>query len=342
MDGISPFGSPSDSVAHRSPAVSRCKRKSISPMGLRKSLSFDGAEGRAISPDTFSLPSRFSFPALRTISGVELSLPFQGRKKVSFSPLIEKILQIHDNLQISREDRVFTLKAVFRGAGDYFQVYRIESIYPFIEGIPNERLLIKIVKEDLFTDPRRGPSARANFEKRWISNILSQYDRCQDAHLPIASMYNRETAATDGYFVMEKVIPLEGSVQARLWTKDHISSEAVNILSQIKVFFDYALQDSSYLPLDVKISNLGIREDGVIVLYDFREEEVDKEFPVEIPFGLFARNALKGFAQGNLEVFAFLCDGIKGTSLYNTLMEDNGYRDRGADLWSWERSAAKD
>ena len=80
-----------------------------------------------------------------------------------------------------------------------------------------------------------------------------------------------------------------------------------------------ACQNTTTLPLDLKLRNLGVREDGTVVLFDFYEGE-DEDCTA---FKYIAKSCLESFSKGKREIFDFLCEGIKETDVY-THLEQSG------------------
>ncbi|MEI8365030.1 MAG: hypothetical protein WCF65_01310 [Parachlamydiaceae bacterium] len=274
-----------------------------------------------------------------------LNLPHRGAaadhmqcsamNKTASQLLLEKNYQSQADSTISREGHDFPIQLVPGAKGAFYQVYTLKpNEYQLVPGVPNEKIIVKMPKEELCDPARntmRAKEARRDFET-WLTNAKKQYDEIKGT-LRVVNIHSN--ILEDGFFIEEKITPLNGSNYCSLWNREFVSKEAAPVLAQIKPFFDYALKDQSYLALDLRFDNFGVSENGDVVLVDFREIELDKEFPVDIPYRTVAGDNLKGCAQSNLEVVAYFCTSIKGTELYNYLMGGNSFKDHEGP-WSWE------
>ena len=255
------------------------------------------------------------------------------------SPL-EKIHHIHENQIISRQENTFQICSIDDAQGTYYQLYGfMPDLNEFIPGRPNESILIKMLLRNLCRPDNqslRAKEARVHFLKKWLPNACRQYKMLRDnTKLPVVTVYNIETAVSDGYFVVEKVTPLKNRGLFEFWDSEKVSEKGKEMIDQIKPYFDHALREETDFPLDITAENFGFREDGTIVLLDFsREEPISDETFYRPAFSIDAKRALRNF--GNPEIFAYLCSSIAGKPLHTHLMESNPYKDTPNGPWSWE------
>lgn len=242
-----------------------------------------------------------------------------SRQEKPLSSFLRKIVVAYEGGRIvGPAGRFFPIKHL--GQGHYSNVYLlqvVEGLPLLVPGVPNNEVVVKMFRYDLFTTKnKRQDSALSGIEKKWIPNVLKQYERFETEGVPVTRIYNKASVWEDGYLVMERVTPLDTLF---LWGASGLPEEerALSILTQARALFDYSFRDRSNHPPDLKLDNVGIREDGTVVLLDLREEE---EISSDA-FSLIARKSLNSFAKGNKEVFKFLCESIKGTELYTRLTE---------------------
>ncbi|MEI8365027.1 MAG: hypothetical protein WCF65_01295 [Parachlamydiaceae bacterium] len=251
--------------------------------------------------------------------------------------LLKKNYTMQVNQKIVRESLDFPIKLVEGAQGDFHQVYMLEkNENQLVSGVLNEKIIVKMPRNELCNPDaytRAAERARQEF-KTWLKNADDQYKKIK-SQLSVVTIYN--DIQKDGFFIEEKITPLKDSNYISLWNREYVSSDAATVLSKVKSFFDYALKDTSYLPLDLSLNNFGVADNGDVVLVDFREIEMDRDFfdDDRIPYDLVAGDNLKSCAQFNPEVVAYFCDSIRGTKLYEQLMVGNTFKDHQGS-WGWE------
>ncbi len=248
-----------------------------------------------------------------------------------------------------REDGSFPIVECEGKKGKHSQLYAIAGDRPLRQGIRNKDSYVKIFREKVLL--LNGDVV----ETRFLRNSLTQYDAVKQAGLPSIQIYNRDTARVDAYLHVEKVVPLIKKVRIEdalgrkdlyrcsfFDTPDHktppslnpfpwvkgrqitdLPASAKSLLKQLRIFFNYAFNDPSIVPLDLLVSNFGYRKLAdqtlQLVLLDFMEhEEEDGD-----NFKMQARKYLVNWARGNEEVYRYLCEGLIGVddSCYGMLNE---------------------
>jgi hypothetical protein len=145
--------------------------------------------------------------------------------------------------------------AIFSKQGSYMNVYTIQAVNPVITTSSNDQLLLKVYNQKRSSESEK----RLN---SYMEHSIQNYRDAQELGLPVATIYNIETALTDHFFLQEKI---PGVVDLR--NKDHVE--------QVRKFFIAALKNN--LSLDVLPSNLMVKTEGTVVLIDFVEESENEE-----------------------------------------------------------------
>lgn len=139
------------------------------------------------------------------------------------------------------------------GAGSFSTVYILrEHPNQICPGVDNSEIVIKV-----YHGIKMGfDSRRLN---KYLDSALTNYKQVIDLQLPVATIYNAETARSDRAIIQEKV---DADID--------ISNPAH--MSQVKKFLDTSLE--SGILMDLQPANLKVRN-GVVVLIDFLEELKD-------------------------------------------------------------------
>ena len=250
----------------------------------------DASERSPFAPISNFSPGAFS---RTTTSQLPPPTPVKPKKNIS-SPFVLTALEINTNLKFERDGQVYRLNLAAGLKGDHCQLYHVESERELVPGVPNDRIYVKLFHRHVLQG--KGNAVEAGY----LRTLLAQYDRLQ-GNIPTTIIYNRAKAHLDGYLAVEKVRPLQLP-----WGIDtpiaDLSDENRLLLEKIKTFFDFAFNDPSNTPLDLKADNLGLREDGTLVLLDFMEHSEDDDYA----FHLIAQKCLDSFALDNREIFNYL------------------------------------
>jgi hypothetical protein len=250
-------------------------------------------------------PSRVKYSTPPRLVGSSTRLPpptpFQINPfRIISSPFVRTAMAILDARRIEKDGKSFVIAPVEGLMGQHAQIYAVIATDPLSE-VPNDKMYVKIFHRHVLE--RSGNTV----ETCMLSTALAQYDRMKVSGLPIVTIYNRDTAARDGYLAVEKLAPF-----TLPWEEDtkiaDLSAESRLLLDQMKAFFDYGFQDPSSVALDLVSSNFGLK-DGKLALLDFMEHDDD------IPHGFdcIARKCLTDVSNGNREIYLYLCAGIQKT-----------------------------
>jgi hypothetical protein len=136
--------------------------------------------------------------------------------------------------------------------GTFMEILRIESDNQLFS-VPNDSLVFKMYTQ-------RRSNSKESIVLGYMENSIKNYKKALKLGLNVATIYNIKSAKTDGFIVQEK-IPYEVDVN----NEDHIN--------KVREFFIASLKNN--VTFDLKPSNLGIREDGKVALFDFVEDPSD-------------------------------------------------------------------
>jgi hypothetical protein len=160
--------------------------------------------------------------------------------------------KVFDTLQsgvYNSKDASFTITPVKTFKGSFMQAYKVSGGTPFSPDLSNDTILLKA---------HHGEKAKwkESVIDRYFSASLTNYLRAEKLGLPVAKIYNSETAAEDRFMVVQfipnKVDPVD-----------------MNQLAQIRAFFDCAVKSSEML--DLHPDNFRV-EDETVKLIDFLEK----------------------------------------------------------------------
>jgi hypothetical protein len=201
-------------------------------------------------PDDFS--DFFSKPQT---TGPKLIIPPTPVKKASVkragigSFVISLFKKLHEALLTN----TFKYKVTYLSKGSYVNVYTLDdNEEPIIPGVDNSDLVIKAFHGE-----------NSGFDEKklraYIHNELENYHAVKEAGLPVAEIYNADTAEQDGYIIQRKV---SGKV-------DPLNAEQ---MVQVQKFFKISLKDG--LVMDLLPQNFAL-ENGQVILFDFVEDPED-------------------------------------------------------------------
>ncbi|MBS3904563.1 MAG: hypothetical protein KGZ39_04480 [Simkania sp.] len=239
-----------------------------------------------------------------------LSSSRSSSQQISFntSSFATNALTIHTTLKIQHNDQSFGLKAIPKMKGGRTQMYQIESPIPLVTSIPNDQILIKLFFRGTI-------QAGAEHIQNYVSSLLALHEKLRGANLPIMITHNKETATTDGYFIVEKVKPIQFPLLDEHTPISMLSDEHKNLLKSIRPFFDFAWRDSTLDLFDLRPTHLGLRKNGELVLFNFINPSRKTAL-----FRPTALACLHAFTQGNIEVHKYLCEKLWYTDQNNYRM----------------------
>lgn len=228
--------------------------------------------------------------------------PYQIKRKDPACPFINQWEGILNSLMIQKNDKKFSIAAIEGAEGNFSQVYTLFGDSPFIEGVSNDNIVIK-----LFHRHRVDANAQDTV-LGWVKTLIGQYKALATTDLPIIRIYNAETALEDGYIVAQKINPILES----FWSKDMEPKELEKSfgteLKQFKHFFKFASEQKTATPLDLQLTNFGFNEEGQILLLDFKEESEDL-FGEQCAFKMIEKQCAESVASGNPYVLNYLLTG---------------------------------
>jgi hypothetical protein len=220
------------------------------------------------------------------------------------SPMNKTIMSILENGKIKNQTgEDFRIVAIAGAAGQHSQVYNLVGATQFIPGIDNNDLIVKIFQEDVIHASGSGTT-------RFLETSLRQYNELRVAGQPIVRFYNADTAPSDGFLIVEKVIPFRMPWDASTSLEDLRAHHRAR-LAELRAFFDFAKTHNSKIPMDLNHGNFGVNVAGQLVLLDFMEHEED-DWEVKAPgdaFKFIKANCLKSVSKDNLIVAAYLDGG---------------------------------
>lgn len=226
--------------------------------------------------------------------------PFKIHQNLS-GPFVKNALKIHADGFILKGDDQYKIRSVLGAKGQHAQVYTITGPSEFVEGVSNEEIIIKLFQEDVIY--KKG---KPGIEPL-VSTLLKQYQELRVTDLAITRIYNSETALADGYIIAEKVTPVVLPWDAST-SLETLQTTHKKLLTDIRGFIDFALKQTTTIPLDLNDGNFGINKAGQLVLLDFMEHE-EEDFDFSIPgaaFNLIKAHCLASLSHENPHVSRFL------------------------------------
>jgi hypothetical protein len=211
--------------------------------------------------------------------------PCNRVRRNSLNEFAQKILQV----AVQREFEFLTENGMVRfkikhtcvGKGDYCEVFEIAEDQPQLFPLfKNNQILFKRYQKRLV-------EARGNSVGNFFNCSMGQYDQLEDLGYPIAQILNRRTAKEDGFFLVEKI--------------PHAFPSPINYDScgEIEMYLDqvalmFQIASDFNIPVDLKRQNVKIKDDGTVILIDFREEYN--------PLSILLENLIESFAEDSAEI----------------------------------------
>ncbi len=239
-----------------SPAVStpsQLKRRLFSPIPAF-------SEERKVEMPLPNLPLP-SFPTEIQTTKTQAPPPTPCKKQRTGAP-VSVFKKQHDALT----SNIFKYDVTYLAKGSYSNVYTFETTpFQVIPGVDNSTLVLKAFhggKEHRFVEPvLRG----------YLHTEIENYRAVVAAGLPVARIYNVDTAEQDGYIIQQKV---SGKI-------DLMNGQQ---MLQVRRFFEISVAQG--LIMDLTPQNFAL-ENGQVVLFDFVEEQLDDGIDI------FNKNAIE-------------------------------------------------
>lgn len=197
--------------------------------------------------------SNFGRPQLQD---TELKMPPKPVKRARAGSVISVFQKQHEALQAN----TFKYKVTYLGKGSYSIAWTLEGNEdPIVPGVDNSDLVLKAF---------HGETSGFGEKKlrTYLRNEIENYRAAKAARLPVAEIYNADTAEQDGYIIQRKV---KGKV-------DPLNADQ---RLQVSRFFDASFKKR--IRMDIQLQNFCF-ENGQVILIDFIEDREDDEEDIEI------------------------------------------------------------
>jgi hypothetical protein len=202
------------------------------------------------------------------------------------TPTVEKILQIIDEGAINGR----SIRAVNGLRGQHSQIYEFTFDHtPKKPMMDRADLYVKIFHERcLQQHPRQAD--------KFLATMMQQNSELKESRLPVVKIMNEDRVLEDKYLLVEKLDPMTFPWDSR--TRMPLDMEQERMLDEVIAFFQWAAQNPSSIPLDIRPSNFGLRN-GQLVLLDLMEHKEDEPYA----FKLHADRCAKEMAKGNSFIY---------------------------------------
>ncbi|MGR3911874.1 MAG: hypothetical protein QRY71_01005 [Candidatus Rhabdochlamydia sp.] len=172
--------------------------------------------------------------------------PATPRKNLAPSSPFSKVLSCAKNAFLMIGGK--TVSLTFLDEGSYMNVYQPGDTPLLVPSLSNQAVVVK-----LYHGKNTGLSSQ-QLEK-CLTTSLRSYKQTLDYDIPVAKIYNVETALTDCFLIQEKIPhPIQ----------------ITSYLLEIFHFFELSLKHN--ITLDLIPDNFRVKEDGTVVLIDFVED----------------------------------------------------------------------
>ena len=268
-------------------------------------------EGKALRPRA---SKKAMYGQSKKKNDLDIERPYNIRFLENFERIqngvaIEYVLKTDQKLQTLS----LQLSKVEGAKGDFFQLYRAIHVLmdgieiSVIDGIPVDKLIIKSFRED---------GSHTQAELRNFNIIMQtkfqQYQEAIRAELPMSKLAYADNLL-DNCFFMEEYIP---DPFLPLWNPntplDQIDPQTKKYIDQIKKIVQKAFEEQ--IPLDLKIDNLRIKteevviaEDGSVVITPIDGKVIVCDlYEKKEPFSEVICYMLRSLANGNQEIYNYL------------------------------------
>lgn len=217
---------------------------------------FAGLDAVVTETNVQSMPfSDFSDFLTPELKGTEsLKLPQTPMRKAPVKRArLQSTTSLFQKLHEALYANTFKYSVTYLATGSYFNVYTLDgNEETIIPGVDNSELVFKAFHGE-----------KSGFEesrlREYLRNAIKNYHAVKAAGLPVAEIYNADTAVEDGYIIQRKV---SGKV-------DPLNDQH---MLEVQKFFEISLNES--LVMDLLPQNFGL-ENGHVVLFDFVEDPMD-------------------------------------------------------------------
>jgi hypothetical protein len=184
----------------------------------------------------------------------------------------------------------FKYDVAYLAKGSYSSVYTLEGNEDLIiPGVNNSTLVLKA-----FHGEKSGFAER--LLRGYLHDAIENYRAVVAAGLPVARIYNADTAEQDGYIIQQKVVGKVNPMNAQQ-------------MLQVRPFFEISINRG--LVMDLMPQNFAF-ENGQVLLFDFVEDlDLDFDETVEDGIKIFHKKAIETWLDsyqkaGGLQDAAFL------------------------------------
>ncbi len=178
-------------------------------------------------------------------------------KKAPVKRIRMEAISVFQTLHEALSTNTFKYKVTCLAEGSnrsYFNVYTLEdNADPIISGVNNSDLVLKAFHG------KNNSGFGETLLSAYLRNVIENYYALKRAGLPVAEIYNADTALQDGYIIQQKV---SGRI-------DPLNDQH---MLQVQNFFEISLRDN--LVMDLLPQNFAL-ENGQVILFDFVEEPDD-------------------------------------------------------------------
>ncbi len=174
-----------------------------------------------------------------------------AKSRIGTAPVVSPFQKQHEALLAN----TFKYKVTYLAKGSFSNVYTLEgNENPIVAGVDNSELVLKAYHGE--------NSGFAEGKLRaFLRNQIQNYRAAVAAGLPVAKIYNADTAEQDGYIIQQKI-------------SGKVDPLDVQQLAQVSRFFDVAVKKE--LLMDIQAQNFAL-ENNQVILVDFIEDPEDED-----------------------------------------------------------------
>lgn len=163
------------------------------------------------------------------------------------------VISIFQKLYDALSTHTFKYTVAYLAKGSYFNVYTLEdNVKPIIPDVSNADLVLKAFHGE---NSGFGEAKLRCF----LRNAIKNYNDAIAAGLPVAHIYNADTAVQDGYIIQQKI-------------SEKVDPLNAQHMLQVQNYFEVSLKEG--LVMDLLPQNFACK-DGQVILFDFVEDPED-------------------------------------------------------------------
>jgi hypothetical protein len=282
---------------HKRPPDSECPTEIVARNALRTPTSHETPENSLKKRKINQLKVTTPPTRKRVLKPPQI---IQNRSAISDSAITEVPKSINKNKKLETDKGLFNLRLL--GSGNFNNAYIITNKTSiFIDGLENSKIVIKCFKNLQI-------ETNAHLLGKYILHQLTQYHCLQSTELPHTPILNNPIK--DHYIVtlfIPNEIPnaffenLQNNNEAEY---EDLDNQSKNILSQLKNFVTYAINNN--IALNLRPNNFRLDENYKVYLVDFKENDDDDDGVIP-----YVKCALKKWCAGNYKIYCFLTSDIK-------------------------------